>query len=169
MTPANLPPKRKGSSWKKVKVILIILGVIAIYTWTMMSIDIEWGRIIERTIKNMRIMIPKLFRPNWAILGEVSLKVFETIFIAFAGTLMASVLALSLGFLAAKNMSNIFFTTIFKRILSAIRSFPELILAILFVVAVGPNTFAGVLAIKIHSTGMHVRFIQKWLNLLTGK
>src|SRR5690606_24305439 len=58
-------------------------------------------------------------------------------------------------FIAASNMmGGKILSTIGKWILSAIRAFPDLILAILFVVAVGPNAFAGVLAIAIGSTGM---------------
>lgn len=154
MTSYNLPPKKQVSLWKRTKFILIILAVIAIYVWTFLGIDIDWARAMERIVKNFGILIPRLFSPDWAVTGEVAMKILETIFIAFAGTLMASILAIPLGFLAAKNMTNRGIAQVMKWVLSANRSFPELILAILFVVAVGPNAFAGVLAIAIHSTGM---------------
>lgn len=150
----NLPPKKQVSAWKRVKVVLIVLAIIALYVWTFLGIDIDWGRAISRVIKNAGTVIPKLFSPAWSETGAVTLKIIETIFIAFAGTLMASILAIPLGFLAAKNMTNRGISTAGKWLLSANRAFPELILAILFVVAVGPNAFAGVLAISIHSTGM---------------
>ncbi len=35
-----------------------------------------------------------------------------------------------------------------------IRTFPEIVLAIMFIKAVGPGSFAGVLAVSIHSIGM---------------
>lgn len=149
-----LPPKPKKSVTKKIKYTLIVLAVIGVYVWTFLGIDINWGRAIERVIKNAGNIIPKLFSPDWSASGEVAAKMMETIFIAFAGTLMASILAVPLGFLAAKNVTNNYVGTFGKWILSANRSFPELILAILFIVAVGPNAFAGVLAIAIHSTGM---------------
>lgn len=150
----NLPPKKKVSTWKIIKVALIILAVVGIYVWTFLGIDIDWSRAIARAVKNAGTIIPQLFSPNWSEAGAVGLKIIETIFIAFAGTLMASILAIPLGFLAAKNMTNPVIATAGKWLLSANRAFPELILAILFVVAVGPNAFAGVLAISIHSTGM---------------
>ncbi|HLR14337.1 MAG TPA: phosphonate ABC transporter, permease protein PhnE [Bacillota bacterium] len=149
-----LPPKPKKSLYKKIKYTLITLAVIGIYVWTFLGIDINWGRAIERVINNFGNIIPKLFSPDWAASGEVASMMMETIFIAFAGTLMASILAVPLGFIAAKNVTNRFVGTLGKWVLSANRSFPELILAILFIVAVGPNAFAGVLAIAIHSTGM---------------
>ncbi|WP_284141744.1 MULTISPECIES: phosphonate ABC transporter, permease protein PhnE [unclassified Virgibacillus] len=155
MATYNLPPKPVKSVWKKLKAGLIILAVIALYVWTFRGIEIDWGRAMERVIRNFGIVIPKLFSPDWSAVGEVSMKILETIFIAFAGSFMAAILAIPLGFLAAQNMSgNRFIAGIGKWILSGVRAFPDLILAILFVVAVGPNAFAGVLAIAIGSTGM---------------
>ena len=87
--------------------------------------------------------------------GEEVEMLIETIFIAYVGSLAAAILAIPLGFLAAHNITNSkILTTIGKWILSAVRAFPEIILAILFVVVVGPTPFAGILAIAIGSTGM---------------
>lgn len=155
MMETTLPPKHPQSGFKKVKRILIAIAVVALYIWTFLGIDIDWGRAIERAISNAGIVIPLLFSPDWAETAKVTSKIIETVFIAFAGSSMAAVLAVPLGFLAAKNMSRSkLLSAIGKWILSAIRAFPDIILAILFVVAVGPNAFAGVLAIAIGSTGM---------------
>src|SRR5699024_4583814 len=131
-----LTPKPKKSAFKKVKITIITLAVIGIYVWTFLGIDINWARAIERVVNNFGNIIPKLFSPDWSAAGEVGEMILETIFIAFAGTLMASILAVPLGFLAAKNVTNNYIGTLGKWLLSANRSFPELILAILFIVAV---------------------------------
>ncbi len=155
MATYSLPPKPQRSLLKRIKRITILLAVIAVYIWTFLGIDVDWGRAVERAINNFHRVIPKLFNPNWEATGEVAGKMFETITIAFAGSLMAAILAIPLGFLAAQNMSKSrLLTAGGKWILSAIRAFPDIILAILFVVAVGPNAFAGVLAIAVGSTGM---------------
>ncbi|WP_404457536.1 phosphonate ABC transporter, permease protein PhnE [Oceanobacillus kapialis] len=151
----TLPPKPKSSLFKKIKTLLIVVVIAAIYVWTFLGIDIDWARAIDRIADNFGRVIPNLFSPDWSATGEVSLSILETVLIAFAGSLMAAVLAVPLGFLAAQNMTGSrILTTIGKWILSAVRAFPDIILAILFVVAVGPNAFAGVLAIAIGSTGM---------------
>lgn len=150
----SLPPKPKNSLYKKAKVIVITILIIALYVWTFTSINIDWGRAIERAANNFQRVIPRLFSPDWTVTGEVALTMLETVFIAFAGSLMAAILAIPLAFIAANNMIGKYFSVIGKWILSAVRAFPDLILAILFVVAVGPNAFAGVLAIAIGSTGM---------------
>jgi len=150
----TLPPKPKNSLFKKIKYVTIAILVIALYVWTFIGIDIDWARAIERSINNFQRVIPRLFSPDWAAIGEVTLSIIETLFIAFAGSLMAAILSVPLAFLAAKNMMGRYLSIGGKWLLSAVRAFPDLILAILFVVAVGPNAFAGVLAIAIGSTGM---------------
>ncbi|WP_405099204.1 phosphonate ABC transporter, permease protein PhnE [Oceanobacillus sp. FSL H7-0719] len=151
----TLPPKPKGSAFKFIRNIIIAVFVIILYVWTFMSIDIDWGRAIERAVNNFQRVIPRLFSPDWGASGEVAMSMLETILIAFAGSLMAAIIAVPLAFLAARNMmGGVIASTIGKWILSAVRAFPDIILAILFVVAVGPNAFAGVLAIAIGSTGM---------------
>ena len=151
----SLPPKPKNSAFKKIRNIGITIIVVAMYVWTFLSINIDWGRAIERAANNFSRVIPRLFSPDWAATSDVAMSMLETVFIAFAGSLMAAVIAVPLAFLAARNMmGGIIASTIGKWILSAVRAFPDIILAILFVVAIGPNAFAGVLAIAIGSTGM---------------
>jgi phosphonate transport system permease protein len=151
----TLPPKPEKSLFKKLKALLIVVILAAIYVWTFLGIDIDWARAIDRIANNFARVIPNLFSPDWSSTADVSLSILETVLIAFAGSFMAAILAIPLGFLAAQNMTGSkILTTLGKWILSAVRAFPDIILAILFVVAVGPNAFAGVLAIAIGSTGM---------------
>ncbi|MEW9110041.1 phosphonate ABC transporter, permease protein PhnE [Cytobacillus gottheilii] len=151
----NLPPKPKRSTFKTVQNILIGVILAGIYIWTFMGIDIDFAKAVDRMSNNYARIIPKLLDPDWSALSDVWAAMVETIYIAFAGSLMAAILAIPLGFLAAQNMTNNrVLTTIGKWILSAIRAFPDIILAILFIVVVGPKPFAGVLAIAIGSTGM---------------
>lgn len=155
MTTMQMPPKKKQSPVKVIRNIIITLAVVGLYVWTFLGINIDWARAIERMINNFERVIPRLFSPDWGAFEKVFDAMIETLYIAFAGSLMAAILALPLGFIAARNMTNNrLITNIGKWILSAIRAFPDLILALLFVVAVGPNPFAGVLAIAIGSTGM---------------
>src|SRR5690625_3157823 len=82
----SLPPKPKNSLYKKAKVIVITVLIIALYVWTFTSINIDWGRAIERAANNFQRVIPRLFSPDWTVTGEVALTMLETVFIAFAGS-----------------------------------------------------------------------------------
>ncbi len=89
---------------------------------------------------------PKLFETAlWAM--------FETIQMAFIGTIVGVVIAIPLSMLAARNLNSKWVYAPIRAILAAIRTFPSILWAILFVIMVGLGTFAGVLAIIMYTIG----------------
>ena len=78
--------------------------------------------------------------------------------IALAGTFLAVLIALPLGFVAATNVSPPWVSHPIKWFFGLIRSIPLILVAILFVVAVGLGPFPGMLAIAFHSIGMLGKF-----------
>jgi len=78
----------------------------------------------------------------------------ETLAMAFLGTLIASIVALPLGFLGAKNMMpNWLVRFVFRRQFDFLRGLDPLIWALVYVRAVGLGPLAGVLAIATSDTG----------------
>lgn len=156
MSTLQLPPKPRVSPIKRIRNWAISIFIIAIYIWTFMSLEIKWDRIFsDKTVDSFGRVIPKLFSPDFSTFGKIMEKMLETILIAYTGSLMAAIIAIPIGFLAANNMvKSKALNTASKWVLNAIRAFPELVLAIIFVASIGPRPFAGVLAIAIGSTGM---------------
>lgn len=151
-----LPPERHRPLRIKFRNWGIVIALIALYTWTFSGIGIDWSRIFsEQTFNNFSRVIPQLFSPDWSSSGEALSLMGETLAMAYAGTFMAALLAIPFGFFAARNMIHSrLLNTASKLSLDAIRAFPEIMLALIFVSAVGPSAFAGVLAITIGSIGM---------------
>jgi phosphonate transport system permease protein len=82
--------------------------------------------------------------------------VIETIFLALMSTTLGAIIAIPVGFLAARNLmgSNVFTLAIYfltRTILNIVRSIEPLIIAIVFVVIVGLGPFPGVIAITLHT------------------
>jgi phosphonate transport system permease protein len=78
----------------------------------------------------------------------------ETILISYVGTLAGAILAFGLNFLAAENTSPapwLQFTV--RRLMEFCRTVPDIVFALIFVIAFGLGPMAGVLAIMIHSVG----------------
>ncbi|QHS21660.1 phosphonate ABC transporter, permease protein PhnE [Virgibacillus sp. MSP4-1] len=151
----KLPPKPKNTQ-KRVRNLIIALILAIIYYWAFSGVAnrIEWS-FMDKLSENLSRIVPRLANPDWAELGKVSELILETVFIAYAGTLIAAVLAVPFGFWAAKNMvKSPIWNTAGKWFLILDRTFPELILAIFFVISVGPGAFAGVLTIGLTSFGM---------------
>jgi phosphonate transport system permease protein len=86
---------------------------------------------------------------------EILKSMLETVAMAFLGTLFASLVALPLGFLGARNVipSGIFrFLT--RRVFDVFRGLDQLIWALVFVRAMGLGPIAGILAIFASDTGV---------------
>src|ERR1700686_3222115 len=78
----------------------------------------------------------------------------ETVLISYVGTLSGAVLAFALNFLAAENTSPAFWLRILvKRLMEFCRPVPDIVFALIFVIAFGLGPMAGVLAITIHTIG----------------
>ncbi len=100
----------------------------------------------------------RLVPPDWSVTGLVVRSTVETIMIALAGTALAVVAALPLGFLAASNVSPGWVAHPAKWFLGFVRSIPLIVVAMLCVTAVGLGPFPGMLAIAFHSIGMLGKF-----------
>jgi phosphonate transport system permease protein len=83
-----------------------------------------------------------------------SLLLGETILISYVGTLSGAVLAFALNFLAAENTAPApWLRVVVKRLMEFCRTVPDIVFALIFVIAFGLGPMAGVLAITIHSIG----------------
>ncbi len=83
-----------------------------------------------------------------------SLQLGQTLLIAYVGTLTGAVLGLAGGVLASRNITpsrTLRFVAI--RVLEVDRTVPDIVFALIFVVAFGLGPLAGVLAITLHTAG----------------
>lgn len=97
--------------------------------------------------------------PDLNILPRLWAPALETIQIAIWGTLLSVLLALPLSFIAASNLHSWnWLRRVTRQFMNVIRSINELILALVFVSAVGLGPFPGVLALALHGMGMLGKF-----------
>jgi phosphonate transport system permease protein len=87
--------------------------------------------------------------------AEILKSMLETVAMAFLGTLLASVVALPLGFLGARNViPSRLFRFLTRRVFDVFRGLDQLIWALVFVRAMGLGPIAGILAIFVSDTGV---------------
>ncbi|MCJ2060260.1 phosphonate ABC transporter, permease protein PhnE [Methylobacterium sp. J-048] len=86
--------------------------------------------------------------PGWlALLGE-------TVLMAYLGTLLGAVAGFALSFAAAANLvRSPAVRFVAKRFLEVCRTIPDVVFALLFVIAFGLGPMVGVLALAVHTTG----------------
>ena len=103
--------------------------------------------------------LSRMLPPNWEFMQKLVTPAIETVQIALWGTLLAVVLAVPMCFLAARNLSPHPVVFHFMRqVLNITRGINEIILALIFVAAVGLGPFPGVLALALHGAGMLGKF-----------
>ena len=78
---------------------------------------------------------------------------WDSIAMAWIGTLIAAVFAVPLSFLAAENLVGRPIAWVTRQVFNILRAVPEVILALLFVPVFGLSPMAGVLAIGVGSIG----------------
>lgn len=100
----------------------------------------------------------RLVPPDWSVTDLVVKSTIETIMITLAGTFLAVIVSLPLGFLAASNVTPVWISQPARWFLGFIRSIPLIVVALVFVAAVGLGPFPGALAIAFHSIGMLAKF-----------
>lgn len=152
------PVKTKQHKQKIIKNWLITIVVLAIIVWGfagMPALELK-----SKSIEILKSIFNGLFHPDWGYVyipaGEDLLRgLLETFAIAVIGTFIAAIICIPFAFLGARNLIKVRpVTGVTKFILSVIRVFPEIVMALIFIKAVGPGSFSGVLALGIHSVGM---------------
>lgn len=131
-------------------VVLLVLFVVALITMDLPT----WQRFMSGLNRNFMPLMRGLIRPDLEIFPLAWSSMTETFFMAILGTALGGLLAFPLSFFAAGNLlGGTRWALPGKAILVAIRTFPELVLAIIFVSAAGPGPTAGIMAMGIHSIG----------------
>jgi phosphonate transport system permease protein len=131
---------------------LLVLAAYVVYASSIL--DITWPRFMEGFGHGARFL-QRMFPPNVAPdkLQLLQTGMIESLQIAILSTVFGIALSLPLGLAAARNLSPAPLAWISRTLIALLRSFHAVIVAILFVKAVGFGALAGVLALIIASMG----------------
>lgn len=95
-----------------------------------------------------------LLNPDFTRVSYFLEKLLETVQMALWGTVLALVIAVPLGFLAARNVAPIWVVLPIRRVMDLMRSVPDLVVALIFVIMVGLGPLPGVLALALNTGGV---------------
>jgi phosphonate transport system permease protein len=145
-----------GSARTRFATIAVIGALLGLYLYGLASLEVSFWRVIAG-FGNLGSFVVLMLPPDPGSLARAALFVkalFETIAIAFLGTVLAAILAFPLGFLAAKNViANRIVHFFARRSLDTVRGVDALIWALIWVNVVGLGPFAGMLAIMTADLG----------------
>ncbi|MBC7635698.1 MAG: phosphonate ABC transporter, permease protein PhnE [Acetobacteraceae bacterium] len=144
-------PAAFAPNWSaRVQTIGVVGGAVGLYIFGLVTLDFDPSRIMRgfaRLGDIFEMMLPPT--PDSWSRGQLYFEaLIQTLSIAFLGTLMAAILAVPLGFLAARNIvANWLLHILARRGLDTMRSVDTLIWALIWINVVGLGPFAGALAI----------------------
>lgn len=121
-------------------------AIVALFLWSAAATELSAGRLVEGSpymLDFLRRMVP----PDLSVLPHALTGAMQTFQIAVVGTGIAALLALPLGFAAARNVAPPWLFYGARSILNVFRAVDTLVYALFFVAAVGLGPFPGVLAV----------------------
>jgi phosphonate transport system permease protein len=126
--------------------------------WTARGAQINMEN-LAKGLPYMWDFLSRMMPPNFSFMNKLWTAAFESLYVAIWGTIFGVFLALPFCFFAARNLSP--HPAVFhfmRQVLNAMRGINEIILALIFVAAIGLGPFAGVLALAVHGAGMLGKF-----------
>ena len=146
----------RGSARRRLTTIATIAAVAGLFVYGLTTLETSLWRILAG-LGNLGSFVVLMLPPNpgsWARALIFVKALFETVAIAFMGTVLAATLALPLGFLAARNVvANRIVHFLARRSLDMVRGVDALIWALIWINVVGLGPFAGMLAIMTSDLG----------------
>src|SRR5258706_3725083 len=137
--------------------LLWVLGV-AFVVWSYCGVCLSLDR-LERGIRAVGSILARMFPPDIERLPQILWSLLTTFQMALVGALLGLILSFPLAVLAAQDISPGPLSRFLARGLIAVfRTVPDLVWALMFVIAVGLGPPAGVLAIMVDTIGFAGRF-----------
>ncbi|PYZ96324.1 phosphonate ABC transporter, permease protein PhnE [Alteribacter lacisalsi] len=141
--------------------IILVIIFVSLFYLGMRHADVTLER-LTAGIGNMFHFISSAFPPDPSRISSISSAMYETFQIALVGTAVGVVLSLPIAVLASRNTSpNNLIRTATRGMVSTMRTIPDLIWALIFVISVGLGPFAGILTIIVDTIGFCARFFSE--------
>lgn len=125
---------------------------VALFIWSANGAQFDFLKLGEGAV-NMGDFIARMFPPDFSKFPTIILLLVETLQMAIVGTVLGAGLSLVMAFGAASNIAPSWLYYLCRWSMNIIRALPDLVIALMFVSAVGLGPFAGILAMTIGSIG----------------
>jgi phosphonate transport system permease protein len=129
--------------------------LLAIYVvWAAGQLDVTWARFVEG-LSSAQKFLSRMFPPDFRgdKLEMITKGLLESVQIAVIATVLGIALSLPVGLLAARNLMPAWVVWPARALIAVCRSFHEVVIAIIFVKAVGFGAIAGIGALVVGSIG----------------
>lgn len=153
-----LPPRFKSPG---VFVWVLIIGFAAFFIQGFTSAEVSVDR-LSQGASNMGQFFAQSFPPDFSRINNIMLAMLETLNMAVVGVFFGVILSVPFALLCSRNTCpNGIIRNLARLVVSTLRTVPDLVWALIFVVAVGLGPLAGILAIIMDTIGFCARFFSE--------
>ncbi|MEM9202954.1 MAG: phosphonate ABC transporter, permease protein PhnE [Actinomycetota bacterium] len=133
---------------------VITLAIAVFFIWGVSGLDVSLER-LRTAPGDAWDIVRQMWPPDFPTVIERGVvgKVFESVYVAWVGTLIGAAISLPLAFLASNNISPAFIRIPIQQLFNLIRAVPELIIAMVLLSVVPLGPWAGTLALGLNSIG----------------
>jgi phosphonate transport system permease protein len=150
--------------WKRAGWLLLAAYVV----YAAAQMDVSWDRVVSG-LHNARHFFERLFPPNFSRWDLLVKGLAESLQIAVLASALGIALSLPIGLAASRNLVPAWVSWPARLLIVAARSFHPVIVAILFVKAVGFGALAGILALALASIGFTAKLFAEAIEEISLK
>lgn len=147
--PATARPERPRPTWAVVSGVLVA----ALVVWAVATLPLPWHRLTDLPSRLWDVIRLMARQFSWSDLSKCLEAMWDSVAIAWLGTLLAAVFAIPLALVAAENLVPRPVAFAVRQVLNVLRAVPEIILVLAFLPVFGFSPTAGILAIGVGSIG----------------
>ncbi|BBI98490.1 phosphonate ABC transporter, permease protein PhnE [Ferrigenium kumadai] len=136
--------------------VVLLVGILALVCASFYSLSIKWGELFTADAVRSSLEFLRGFTPPelaGPFLVKIAEGMLETLSMSALGTAIAFVFGIALA-LPASGRFGAVARPLIRLALNILRSIPELVWAVILLVAAGLGPFAGTLALAVHTTGV---------------
>jgi phosphonate transport system permease protein len=148
-----MPPRRNAPPFRASAATRVAFGVGLVYAaYALAQLDFSWPRFVSG-LERGAALLGRMFPPDLSKQDILWTGMVESMQIAVLASLLGILISLPLGLLAARNLMPQSVSWAARAVVALCRSLHPVIIAILFVKAVGFGALAGILALVVGTVG----------------
>jgi phosphonate transport system permease protein len=149
-----VPPPPKPPLAQRLVDFLLWGGLLVVLLLSFEPVQMSRLGLLFTNSANMRDFGSQFVHPDMAHWALYAQQMWLTVQMALWGTVLALVIAIPFGLACARNISPVWLQQPMRLLMNALRSAPDLVIGVAFIVAVGPGPLAGVMALALNTGGV---------------
>lgn len=151
---AGIPPPPRPPLMQRLVDLVLWGGVLAVLLISFEPVQMQRLGLVFANNANIRELGSEFLHPDMGHWSTYVAQMWLTVQMALWGTFLALVIAIPFGLACARNISPPWLQQPMRLLMNIVRSAPDLVIGVLFIVAVGIGPLSGVMALALNTGGV---------------